>query len=73
MSISSNVYYPQAEILPTCQELGIGIVAYLPLRQGFLAGAITSRDDLAADDLWLISPRLSEESFCKVRSRIQVR
>src|SRR5690349_5414801 len=29
---------PEAEVLPTCRELGIGFVAYSPLGRGFLAG-----------------------------------
>ena len=31
---------PEAEILPTCRELGIGFVAYSPLGRGFLTGAL---------------------------------
>src|SRR5918912_1160404 len=37
---------PEAEILPTVRELGIGFVAYSPLGRGFLSGRITSTDDL---------------------------
>jgi aryl-alcohol dehydrogenase-like predicted oxidoreductase len=33
---------PEAEILPTCRELGIGFVPYSPLGRGFLAGRFTS-------------------------------
>jgi len=54
----------EAEVIPTCRELGIGIVAYSPLGRGFLTGAVKSRDDLAADD-WRRSnyPPMSEENF----------
>jgi aryl-alcohol dehydrogenase-like predicted oxidoreductase len=38
------------EILPTLRELGIGLVPYSPLGRGLLTGAITTHDDLAADD-----------------------
>src|SRR5262249_23663192 len=41
---------PEAEILPTLRELGIGFVAYSPLGRGFLTGKVTSRDQLDADD-----------------------
>ena len=41
---------PEAEILPTCRELGIGFVAYSPLGRGLLGGNIRSTDDLAPDD-----------------------
>src|ERR1700744_1300387 len=36
----------EAEILPTCRELGIGFVPYSPLGRGFLSGRFTSPDDL---------------------------
>ncbi len=42
---------PEAEILPTLRELGIGFVPYSPLGRGFLTGAIRSPDDLEAGRL----------------------
>jgi len=56
---------PEDEILPTCRELGIGFVAYSPLGRGFLTGAITSIDDLDADDYRRFSPRFENENFQK--------
>ena len=50
-------------ILPVCDELGIGLVAYSPLGRGFLTGAIQSVDDLAADDWRRNMPRFSAENF----------
>lgn len=41
---------PEAEILPTCRELGIGFVPYSPLGRGFLTGKIRSMDDLLQGD-----------------------
>jgi aryl-alcohol dehydrogenase-like predicted oxidoreductase len=38
------------EVLPTLQELGIGLVPYSPLGRGLLTGAITSEDALEASD-----------------------
>jgi aryl-alcohol dehydrogenase-like predicted oxidoreductase len=37
--------------VPTCRELGIGIVAFSPLGRGFLTGRITSVDELAEQDM----------------------
>ena len=37
---------PEAEILPTLEELGIGFVPFSPLGEGFLTGAISAEDDL---------------------------
>ena len=53
------------EILPTCRELGIGFVPYSPLGRGFLAGGISSLDDLASDDWRRNDPRYSPENLPK--------
>jgi len=50
---------PEAEILPTCRELGIGFVPYSPLGRGFLAGRFTSPDELAEDDFRRTGPRFT--------------
>jgi aryl-alcohol dehydrogenase-like predicted oxidoreductase len=50
-------------ILKLCRELGIGFVAYSPLGRGLLTGAITSTDDLAADDWRRSSPRFQKGAF----------
>ncbi|WP_420065092.1 aldo/keto reductase [Pectobacterium colocasium] len=55
----------EAEILPTCERLGIGFVPYSPLGRGFLTGAIRSPDDLAADDFRRTNPRFTGENFGK--------
>ena len=54
---------PEAEILPTVRELGIGFVPYSPLGRGFLSGDITSIEDLAADDFRRTNPRFMGENF----------
>ena len=51
------------DVLATVRELGIGFVPYLPLGRGFLTGAITSLDDLAADDRRRTYPRFQGENF----------
>lgn len=56
---------PEADILPTCRELGIGFVAYSPLGRGFLTGAISTPDDFEADDFRRISPRFQGENFTR--------
>lgn len=48
---------PEAEILPTTRELGIGFVPYSPLGRGFLTGAITSIDQFAENDFRRSNPR----------------
>lgn len=54
---------PEAEILPTCRELGVGFVAYSPLGRGFLTGQFKTFDDLPADDYRRNSPRFQGENF----------
>jgi aryl-alcohol dehydrogenase-like predicted oxidoreductase len=50
---------PEGEILDTCRELGIGLVAYSPLGRGFLAGRFSSPDELGEDDFRKHHPRFS--------------
>jgi aryl-alcohol dehydrogenase-like predicted oxidoreductase len=50
---------PEAEILPTVRELGIGFVAYSPLGRGFLTGAIGNTDQLDAADFRRAQPRMT--------------
>ena len=53
----------EAEILSTCQELGIGFVPYSPLGRGFLTGKIRKIDDLGANDWRRNGPRFQGENF----------
>lgn len=53
----------EAEIVPTCRELGIGLVPYSPLGRGYLTGTIASRDQLAASDFRLANPRFAEDAL----------
>jgi aryl-alcohol dehydrogenase-like predicted oxidoreductase len=54
---------PEAEILPTVRELGIGFVAYSPLGRGFLTGKLRSLDQLADDDFRRLQPRLQGDNL----------
>jgi len=53
---------PEAEILPTLIELGIGLVPFSPLGKGFLTGTIDSSTSFAEGDLRGKLPRFTEES-----------
>ncbi|WP_248798455.1 aldo/keto reductase [Pseudomonas sp. MWU13-2105] len=53
---------PEAQILPTLEELGIGFVPFSPLGKGFLTGTIDERTTFAADDFRNLVPRFSEEN-----------
>ncbi len=53
---------PEAEVLPTCEELGIGFVAFSPLGRGFLTGKIDENTSFAKGDFRNIVPRFSPEA-----------
>ncbi|WP_130393961.1 aldo/keto reductase [Cupriavidus agavae] len=54
---------PEAEILPTLEELGIGFVPFSPLGKGFLTGAIKESATFGADDFRSKVPRFAPESL----------
>ena len=56
---------PEAEIMPTMRELGIGFVPYCPLGRGFLTGRIKRYEDFEPDDYRRSSPRFQGENFAK--------
>jgi aryl-alcohol dehydrogenase-like predicted oxidoreductase len=54
---------PEAEVLPTCRELGIGFVPYSPLGRGFLAGRFSSPEELEENDFRRHGPRFTGENL----------
>jgi aryl-alcohol dehydrogenase-like predicted oxidoreductase len=53
---------PEAEILPTLEELGIGFVPYSPLGKGFLTGKMDENTPLDKSDFRAILPRFTPEA-----------
>jgi aryl-alcohol dehydrogenase-like predicted oxidoreductase len=53
---------PEAEILPTLEELGIGFVPYSPLGKGFLTGKMDDKTTLDKSDFRAILPRFTPEA-----------
>jgi aryl-alcohol dehydrogenase-like predicted oxidoreductase len=53
---------PEAEILPTLEELGIGLVPFSPLGKGFLTGAIDEGTTLDPSDFRNTVPRFKPEA-----------
>ncbi|MFJ3159957.1 aldo/keto reductase [Streptomyces kanasensis] len=51
---------PEAEVVPVCRELGIGLVPFSPLGRGFLTGRYRSVDTLAAGDIRRGQPRFAD-------------
>lgn len=52
----------EREIIPTIEELGIGLVAYSPLGKGYLTGKIDETTQFAAGDIRNTLPRYTEEA-----------
>jgi len=52
----------EAEVLPTCEELGIGFVPYSPLGRGFLTGKIDENQTFASVDIRSRLPRYTVEA-----------
>jgi aryl-alcohol dehydrogenase-like predicted oxidoreductase len=53
---------PEAEIMPTVAELGIGFVPFSPLGKGFLTGAVSASTEFAAGDVRAVIPRFTPEA-----------
>ena len=53
---------PEEEVLPTCEELGIGFVSFSPLGKGFLTGKIDENTTFDSSDFRNIVPRFTPEA-----------
>jgi aryl-alcohol dehydrogenase-like predicted oxidoreductase len=54
---------PEVEIIPTIEELGIGLVPYSPLGKGFLTGAINPDTKIESNDFRSQLPRFTPEAM----------
>ncbi len=54
---------PEAEVIPTLEELGIGLVPYSPLGKGFLTGKIDENTKLGSNDFRSTLPRFQPEAM----------
>ncbi len=62
----------EESILPTCEELGIGLVPYSPLGRGYLTGKIDQSATFAANDIRSRNPRFTKEAIQANRSVIDL-
>jgi aryl-alcohol dehydrogenase-like predicted oxidoreductase len=53
---------PEAEVMPTLEELGVGFVPFSPLGKGFLTGKIDEKTTFDSSDFRNIVPRFSPEA-----------
>jgi aryl-alcohol dehydrogenase-like predicted oxidoreductase len=61
-----DIELPKINVLKTCRELGISVVAYSPVGRGLLTGQIKSFDDFPKNDFRRIIPKYSRENFPKI-------
>src|SRR5580693_10104882 len=54
---------PEPEVLPLCEELGIGFVPWSPLGMGYLTGKVASTSSFCASDVRAGSPRFTPEAM----------
>lgn len=60
-----------SEILETCRELGVTVVAYSPVGRGILTGQFQSHADIPEGDLRRMLPKYSEQNFPKILDLVQ--
>jgi len=53
----------ETEVLPTCEELGVGFVPWSPLGQGFLTGKVSTDQTFEAGDVRSWFPRFTQEAM----------
>jgi len=64
---------PEKDLLPTCEELGIGFVPFSPLGRGFLTGKIDEHTTFEAGDLrGTTFPRFTKENITANRALVDV-
>jgi aryl-alcohol dehydrogenase-like predicted oxidoreductase len=63
---------PEAEILPTLEELGIGFVPFSPLGKGFLTGKIDADTQFDQSDFRNVVPRFDEENRRANRALVEL-
>jgi aryl-alcohol dehydrogenase-like predicted oxidoreductase len=60
-----------SDILRTCRELGVAIVAFSPIGRGILSGQFQSHEDIPPGDLRRMLPKYSEENFPQILKLVQ--
>jgi aryl-alcohol dehydrogenase-like predicted oxidoreductase len=63
---------PEAEIIPTLEELGIGLVPFSPLGKGFLTGKIDATTSFASNDFRARIPRFTAEARAANQALIEL-
>jgi len=59
-------------VLATCEELGVGLVAYSPLGRGFLTGTITAETQFDKGDIRKVLPRFTPEAMTRNEALVEL-
>jgi aryl-alcohol dehydrogenase-like predicted oxidoreductase len=62
----------EAEVVPTCRELGIGLVPFSPLGRALLTGRLTGSDGFGDADMRRTMPRFSGENLDRNLAAVEV-
>lgn len=62
---SLDIESSEIQLLKTCRELGVAVVAYSPIGRGMISGSLRSPDDFEEGDFRKFAPRFSKENFPK--------
>ncbi len=63
---------PEEDVLPTCEELGIGFVPFSPLGKGFLTGTVTTTSTFDSGDIRSRIPRFEVENIEHNRTYLEI-
>ena len=61
----------EGEMLATCRELGVAVVAYSPVGRGLLTGTVTARAELSETDYRRTTPRFSDDNLARNLELVQ--
>ena len=60
----------EKDVIPTCEELGIGFVPFSPLASGFLTGTVSTGDTYTGDDVRRVITRFNQENLRANQPRV---
>ncbi|KXG53840.1 Aldo/keto reductase subgroup [Penicillium griseofulvum] len=66
-----DIEWSTTDILTTCHELGIAVIAYSPVGRGILTGQIQSFSDIPENDFRRMLPKYAQENFAKIHELVQ--
>ncbi|KAJ5622115.1 NADP-dependent oxidoreductase domain-containing protein [Penicillium herquei] len=66
-----DIESPKIDLLNTCRELGIAVVAYSPIGRGLLTGQIQKFEDIPQNDFRRMLPKYQPEHFPKILELVE--